>query len=321
MKNLTIFCVIIFCTMVTLTAIAQTGGMNVGSLQANDSIHVGTATENVFILKNLIKLPPLTNSEILLIPDPIEGSIVYATVSDVLLVFDGVKWKRVDGQNDSYLFGNCCPGMPTITDIDGNTYNTVLIDTQCWMRENLKVTQYPNGDAIPYITDNTAWSILVSNNFDDAYCYYDNNTSSEYGALYTYAAAIADNWARDIADDQGICPDGWHLPTDGEWTVLTDFLGGEDIAGGKMKEKGTSHWTSPNIGATNESNFTALPGGHRYLDEGLFFAAGDGGYWWSATEGTTSNIVSIWCMFASHVYVNNSDNHKSIGFSVRCIRD
>lgn len=142
-----------------------------------------------------------------------------------------------------------CPGAPTVTDIDGNVYNTVLIGDQCWMKENLKVTHYPNSDEIPYITDNNAWAALGDNNTDDAYCYYNNNSSSEYGALYTYSAAIADNWQRDNADGQGICPDGWHLPTDAEWTVLIEYLGGSIVAGGKMKESGTSHWNSPNTGA------------------------------------------------------------------------
>ncbi len=210
-----------------------------------------------------------------------------------------------------------CPGMPTVTDIDGNRYNTVLIGEQCWMRENLKVTLYPNGDAIPYITDKDAWAALGDNNTDDAYCYYENDPSSEYGALYSYAAAIGDNWARDNVEGQGICPEGWHLPTDVEWTTLIDYLGGEDVAGGKMKEVGTGHWQGPNTGATNESGFTALPGGFRH-SYGTFYSVGSHGFWWSATEDGSSRAWYRYLYFDyANVYRYSLD--KSFGFSVRCV--
>ncbi|PID94500.1 MAG: hypothetical protein CSA95_02790 [Bacteroidetes bacterium] len=215
--------------------------------------------------------------------------------------------------------GAPCPGMPTVTDIDGNRYNTVLIGEQCWMKENLKVTHYPNGDAIPHIVDDDAWAALGDNNTDDAYCYYENDPSSEYGALYSYVAAIGDNWERDNAEGQGICPEGWHLPTDEEWTVLVDYLGGWDVAGGKMKEVGTAHWQSPNTGATNESGFTALPGGHRDYN-GTFHSVGYDGDWWSATECRSSYAWHRGLRYsAANVY--RGDYYESIGFSVRCVRD
>ena len=214
------------------------------------------------------------------------------------------------------------PYPPTITDIDGNVYNTVLIGDQCWMQENLKVTHYPNGDEIPNVTEDDAWGALADNNTDDAYCYYDNNINSDYGALYTYAAAIADDWQRDNASDQGICPDGWHLPTDAEWNVLSDFLGGDDLAGGKMKETGTSHWSSPNTGATNECGFTALPGGLRQSYYGWFGYAEDSGYWRSASEfdGTNSWNLSLSSSYA-YVVCCCCPFTKSHGFSVRCVRN
>ena len=214
--------------------------------------------------------------------------------------------------------GGNCP--PTVTDIDGNTYNTILIGDQCWMKENLKVTHYPNGDAIPYITSNSAWGALAANNTDDAYCYYDNDVNSEYGALYSYAASIADDWQRDNADGQGICPDGWHLPTDDEWTILSDYLEGESVAGGKMKEAGTLHWYSPNTGATNESGFTALPGGSRNRGSGTFGNAGYVGYWWSATE-SGSNYAWRRSLSYYSALVYRDYNSKSNGFSVRCLWD
>ena len=327
-RSILLLGVIVF-AMATTTLTAQNGGLNIGSLQANESLQVGSSSESVFLLSDLVALPPLTDSEILLIPDPAEGSIVYATVSDVLLVFDGVKWKRADGQNDSYL-NPSCPSL--VTDIDGSTYSTVLIGTQCWMKENLKVTHYPNGDPIPHITLNAEWGELDDTNSSDAYCFYDNDAALGYGALYTYAAAIGDNWERDNTDDQGICPDGWHLPTDAEWKVLegtvdTQFpVGDTEWDGTEYRGldagthlKSNSGWDS-NGNGDNNSGFTALPGGRRSFYSGTFFGAGSYGYWLSATEYSSSYA------WDRNLYYNNANvgrynNRKSNGFSVRCLRD
>ncbi len=210
--------------------------------------------------------------------------------------------------------------VPIVTDIDGNTYPTVIIGTQEWMAESLRVTHYPNGDAIPYITDNTVWANLADNNTDDAYSFYNNGNTTDYGALYTYAAAIADNWTRDNNANQGICPDGWHIPTDAEWTRLTDYLGGLSVAGGKMKEAGTTHWNSPNTGATNSSGFTALPGGYRDYGGGTFLIVGYYGGWWSSTEGSSSLAYGRGLVY-DLADVGRDDDNKSYGFCVRCIRD
>jgi len=210
--------------------------------------------------------------------------------------------------------------LPTVTDYDGNKYQTITIGTQTWMAENLKVTHYPNGDLIPHITDNTAWANLNANNTDDAYCFYNNNNNTDYGALYTYAAAIGDNWGRDNADGQGVCPDGWHLPTDAEWTTLTDYLGGESVAGGKMKEIGTTHWKSPNTGATNSSGFSALPGGGRGSYYGRFHGLGGYGPWWSATEDNSYSTYRRYLRNDSAEVYRTNDN-KSNGLSVRCVKD
>ena len=207
-----------------------------------------------------------------------------------------------------------------VKDYDGNLYGTVKIGDQIWMTENLKVTHYPNGDAIPLVTGNTAWVNLGNNNTDDAYCFYNNNSGTDYGVLYTYAAAIGDNWTRDNKANQGVCPDGWHLPSDAEWTVLTNYLGGASVAGGKMKETGTTHWSSPNTGATDESGFTALPGGIRNSNNGGFSSQGYLGYFWSATEnGATYTWYRF--LFYNNSNVNRNLNYKSHGFSVRCLRD
>jgi len=207
----------------------------------------------------------------------------------------------------------------TVTDIDGNEYPTIIIGSQCWMAEDLKVTLYPNGDLIPNVRDDTDWDNLEDNNTDDAYCCYNNDNTTDYGGLYTYAAAIGDNWERDNADGQGVCPDGWHLPTDAEWTTLTDNLGGTNIAGGKMKEIGTIHWNSPNEGADNSSGFSALPNGLRDYN-GSFHYLGVNGRWWSATE-YGSGTAYLRLLPGSSAEINNNGSMKQNGFSVRCVRD
>jgi uncharacterized protein (TIGR02145 family) len=128
-----------------------------------------------------------------------------------------------------------------------------------------------------------------------------------YGVLYNWTAAM------------NACPDGWHLPSDAEWTELTDYLGGESVAGGKLKETGTTHWASPNTGATNETGFTALPGGLRD-DNGSFYVIGYYGDWWSATE---DNATDAWnrYMYCDLSNVNRHYDNKEVGFSVRCLRD
>ncbi len=196
----------------------------------------------------------------------------------------------------------------TVTDIDGNVYHTVTIGTQCWMLENLKVTHYRNGDSIPNVIDATAWSGLSTG----AYCNYNNdsNNATTYGRLY--------NWYA-LDDSRKIAPAGWHLPSDAEWTQLTDYLGGESVAGGKLKEIGTIHWNSPNIGATNETGFTALPGGDRHYS-GQFRYMKNYGYWWSSSESDTSNSLSRTLNFSFET-IGRYSYPKVCGFSVRCIKD
>ncbi|MEI8203122.1 MAG: FISUMP domain-containing protein [Bacteroidota bacterium] len=196
----------------------------------------------------------------------------------------------------------------TITDYDGNIYNTVTIGNQVWMKENLKVTRYLNGVLIPNIVDNTQWSNVTTG----AYCYSENNaiTAATYGYLY--------NWFT-INDTQKVCPTGWHIPTDVEWTNLGNILGGDAIAGGKMKETGTTHWLTPNTGATNESNFTALPGGSRY-DWGGFGAVGGNANFWSSTELDTT-YAHYRGLIYDYPLLSSASDYKRKGFSVRCLKD
>jgi uncharacterized protein (TIGR02145 family) len=196
----------------------------------------------------------------------------------------------------------------TVTDIDGNVYQTVTIGTQVWMAENLKVTHYRNGEAIPNVTDNTTWYNLTTG----AYCEYNNdlNNVATYGRLY--------NWHA-VGDSRNIAPTGWHVPTDAEWQTLVDYLGGSSVAGGKMKEAGTTHWLSPNTGATNESGFSGLPGGGR-SSNGPYDYVGYYACFWSSTEGSSSGA---WCryLYCGNSVVTRLNDDKHLGFSVRCVKD
>jgi uncharacterized protein (TIGR02145 family) len=201
-----------------------------------------------------------------------------------------------------------CGSITSVTDIDGNVYPVVEIGNQCWTKENLKTSKFADGSGIPNITDDATWTNLSS----PAWCNYENNAANDatYGKLY--------NWYT-VADSRNICPAGWHSPTDAEWTVLTDYLGGEAVAGGKMKT--TSGWQAPNTSATNESGFSGLPGGIRFPSNGTFPPyGGDIGYWWSSSEGD-ANIA--WNRFLSNSNGNayRGFNFKHTGFSVRCLRD
>src|SRR5665648_17086 len=225
---------------------------------------------------------------------------IYSLVAMFLLVMFASSCTKTD-TNDPTQSG-------TVSDIDGNVYHTVTIGTQVWMAENLKTTKYRNGNPIPNITSN--WAALTSG----AYCWYNNDAATykaNYGALY--------NWFA-VADSRKIAPVGWHVPSDAEWTTLTTFLGGESVAGGKLKETGTTHWLNLNIGATNSSGFTALPGGlcsdYNYRD------IGNDGHWWSSTDIDTDQAWSR-TLVDKYAWVGSRDGYysKRFGFSVRCVKD
>jgi uncharacterized protein (TIGR02145 family) len=201
-----------------------------------------------------------------------------------------------------------CPDSSVIViDIDGNQYATVKIGTQVWMAENLKTSKFADGSVIPNVTANAAWTQLST----PAWCSYDNNSSNDsiYGKLY--------NWVT-VADSRNVCPTGWHVPADAEWTTLIDFLGGDSIAGGKMKS--VTGWNAPNTGASNESNFSALPGGFRFDFSGVCAAIGDYGSWWSSTESSAINACYRSVSRNSPNVVRICSINK-YGRSVRCLRD
>jgi len=218
----------------------------------------------------------------------------------------------------------------TLIDYDGNSYQTVLIGSQRWMAENLRTTHYANGTAIPLVSSANSWEVLGNNNYDKAFCYYNNNFNTEYGALYTWAGAMngANSGNANPSGVQGACPDGWHMPSDNEWKQLELTLGmsqadvdaggwrGTD-QGSKLKESGTTHWLSPNINATNSTGFTALPGGLR--DHfGIFSDLTIDGNWWSSTQSGGSDSYTRKLNY-NHENVMRAIFYKSYGFSIRCV--
>ncbi|MCX6255386.1 MAG: fibrobacter succinogenes major paralogous domain-containing protein [Bacteroidia bacterium] len=203
-----------------------------------------------------------------------------------------------------------------VTDIDGNIYNAIKIGSQVWMAENLKTTRYCNGQTIG--TTIPASKDIIDESMPKYQWPYDGdeNNVAVYGRLYTWFT---------VTDNRNICPTGWHVPTNEEWEILTKYLGGENSAGAKLKETGTEHWASPNTGATNESGFTALPGGLRvrYNYRGEFHTMGGSGFWWSATSESDYNYSAFnRCLEndTARLY-SNRYNSKYNGNSVRCIKD
>jgi len=230
----------------------------------------------------------------------------------------GEDWSFTTGS-----LGGDCP--PTINDIDGNTYNTVQVGTQCWMAENLKTTTYQDGTSIPNIEDNNAWSNLTTG----AYAWYENDEilwKDSYGALY--------NWYTTV-DAGGLCPTGWHVPAKNEWTTLTNFISGETSSkGNKLKScrqvnspepegcNTTEHprWKEHNTHyGTDDYGFSGLPGGTRYL-EGTFDYLGNRVYWWSSTPNSSQQAWDYRLRY-SVGFISSSSLTKKQGFSIRCLKD
>jgi uncharacterized protein (TIGR02145 family) len=184
-----------------------------------------------------------------------------------------------------------------------------MIGSQVWMAENLRTTKYRNGTSITNITtDNTQWL----NNTAGAYCNYKNILTNDcpYGKLY--------NWYA-VSNSNQLCPNGWHVPSDSEWTTLTNFLGGETVAGVKAKSAGTQFWLAPNTDATNDSGLSALPGGYRG-NAGAFAYEGYYGYWWSASENLAEGAFSRRLDY-NNTILKRENYVKATGFSVRCVKD
>lgn len=212
------------------------------------------------------------------------------------------------------LFTGCKKDDPvvsygSVSDIDGNIYKTISIGTQTWMTENLRVLQYGNGDPVQNVTDNLQWTDQING----AYCWYNNDESqfkNSYGALYNYYT---------IADSRKICPTGWRIPTKSDCELLGSFLGGNSIAGGKLKETGTVHWYSPNEEcASDKSKFSALPGGNRNPGGAFELIRQTAVFWTSSSANSTEAYFYLLSFETFGLYINPAD--KKYGCSVRCIK-
>jgi len=229
-----------------------------------------------------------------------------------IIVWSGTPFSSIILDDDTRVF-TIEESPTTVKDIDGNVYNIVTIGTQVWMAENLRTTRYNDGSSIPLVSGNTAWNNLTT----AGYCWYNNDATTYknvYGALY--------NWY--VVNTNKLCPFGWHVPNDNEWTSLISYLGNDSNAGGKLKatgtiEEGTGLWSSPNTGATNETNFTALPGGYRHR-HGSFYSMGQNGNWWSESY---YGAAEAWyrTLHYYNINVDRYSNYKTYGFSVRCVRN
>lgn len=261
---------------------AQNVGIGTTTPAASAQLDVSSTTKGL--------LPPrMTSVQRDAIPSPVAGLQIWCVDCKQLQVYDGSVWRTASDVTTYYpIVGICC---------------------QSWMTKNLDVATYRNGDPIPKVTDNAAWAALTTG----AYCYFNNDSATyaaTYGKLY--------NWYA-VNDPRGLAPMGWHIPTDFEWTTLSNCLGGDAVAGGPMKEIGTTHWQTPNTGATNTSGFTGLPGGGRD-PAGTFFNFGIAGFWWSSTEFVTA---LAWYRVLGYNYSSISRDvlNKQYGFSIRCLRD
>jgi uncharacterized protein (TIGR02145 family) len=200
----------------------------------------------------------------------------------------------------------------TVTDIEGKNYKTIPVGIQTWMAENLKTTKYNDGSAIPKVVSDAQWTNITT----PAYCWFEDNDSlyaDIYGGYY--------NWFT--VNTGKLCPAGWHIPSDAEWQVLVDFLGGNKVAGSKIKETGTNNWVLSNKDATNATGFTALPSGMRGATDGTFSGQGYYGGWWSSTELDPSPLASAWnrWIHGDTTVVARSQIFKKDGFNVRCLKD
>ena len=243
------------------------------------------------------------------VQSPMDGSILTNVSANISGLEAGKTYHfRIKAENSlgkSYSKDEILITQPR--DIDNNVYKIVTIGTQVWMAENLKATKLNDGYPLDFAPDKATWQALSN----PGYCWYDNNSvyKNTYGALY--------NW--EVVKTGKICPAGWHVPADAEWTILSNYLGGLSVAGGKIKETGTAHWASPNTGATNESGFTALAAGFR-SNLGEFSKMTFNGCWWSSTELSTTDSYRMGTDNASS-NLNRLNELKKNGYSVRCIKD
>jgi uncharacterized protein (TIGR02145 family) len=224
-----------------------------------------------------------------------------------------IRWSITNGIEEIHSDAKLILGNIFIDARDGKKYKEVKIGSQIWMAENLRATKYNDNTEIPLVADNTAWG-FDNNNWDirthPAICWYRNDSTTNIVIYNWYTVGTG-----------RLCPIGWHVPSDSEWTILTDYLGGESVAGGKLKETGTMNWSDPNNGATNEYGFTALPGGYR-SSTGEFDNLDTYSTWWSSTT-IVIDTLGAYTRYLVNKYTNlfRDGNGKVIGYQVRCLKD
>ena len=196
-----------------------------------------------------------------------------------------------------------------ISDIQGNVYKTIGIGSQIWMAENLRTTKLNNGTLIPQVKSDSIWDF----NPHIAFCWYNNDSiynAKIYGALYNFYTVRTGL----------LCPVGWHIPQDSDWTILANFLGGNEKAGGKLKDYYTSYWNDPNVCLANDYGFAALPGGKRSSYLGKFSSIRDKGYWWTSTSKNDFNAYAK-AMYNYNTSISGFESSNGNGYSIRCIKD
>ena len=227
-----------------------------------------------------------------------------------------VKTEITDKKNNAINFSSSIKSIGQfgngVTDIEGNVYKTVIIENQEWMAENLKVTKYNDGTKINIEPNSNNWST----NNQPTYCFFNNDSTynSKYGNLYNWYV-IKD----EVNINKNVCPIGWHVPSEIDWNILINYLGGEKIAGGKLKEIQITSWNQTNENTTNSSLFTALPSGYRN-NGGNFGSIGNYGYWWTSTE---LNSIDAYYkgMYSNSESISTNNSNKKLGLSIRCIKD
>ncbi len=270
---------------------AQSVGINATGDAPNGSAMLDVSSTNKGFLP-----PRMTTAQRNLIPSPVEGLVIYNSDEKTLNIYNGNSW--------GLLYPVVC-GQSFSDQRDGKVYTTVQIGNQCWMAQNLNVGT------------NIAGTVTQTNNSTlEKYCYDNIDANCTiYGGLYQWDEMMQYSSTPGV---QGICPTGWHLPTDEEWTILISYLGGIDVAGGKLKETGFAHWSDPNTGADNSSGFTALPAGARDTG-GTFADLNDWGGWWSSSWSDASGAWQRGLIF-SIAGVLRYNYSKPLGLSVRCLR-
>ncbi len=300
--------VIIISSMVLMSA--QMNGQNVG-IGANTFTPDNSALLELQSTNSGLLLSRMTTAQRDSISNPAQSLLIFNTTSECFETYINNRWRQI--------WCNC--GTTVI--YNGVIYNTIQIGDQCWFKENLRTTKYNDGTSITNVTDNATWTSTTSG----AYCCYSNSTSNctTYGALYNWYAV---NTGK-------LCPSGWHVPSDAEWDTLTNYLSanstywcGSDSSDIAKSLASTTSWNSStntcavgnNLSANNSTGFSALPGGCRYSSDGSFNYLGDGGYWWSST-GFVGSLAWYRNLSYKAANVYRNFNDKSLGFSVRCLRD